>query len=55
MGFWEDLGSLLVDTQNYSFQYGELSTSQRQTVITLIEKRFIKTYKELETNLTDKC
>ena len=37
--FWEDLGSLLVDTLNYAFQYGELSTSQRQAVITLIEKR----------------
>ena len=37
--FWEDLGSLLVDTLNYAFQYGELSTSQRQAVITLIEKK----------------
>ena len=37
--FWEDLGSLLVDTLNNAFQYGELSTSQRQAVITLIEKK----------------
>ena len=37
--FWEDLGSLLVDTLNYSFEYGELSVSQRQAVITLIEKK----------------
>ena len=37
--FWEDLGSLLVDTLNYAFHYGELSTSQRQVVITLIEKK----------------
>ena len=37
--FWEDLGSLLVDTLNYAFWYGELSTSQRQAVITLIEKK----------------
>ena len=37
--FWEDLGSLLVDTLNYAFQYGELSTSQRQAVITPIEKK----------------
>ena len=28
--FWEDLGSFLVDTLNYAFQCGELSTSQRQ-------------------------
>ena len=26
--FWEDLGSRLVDTLTYAFQYGELSTSQ---------------------------
>ena len=37
--FWEDLGSLIVDTLNYAFKYGGLSTSQRQTVITLIEKK----------------
>ena len=37
--FWEDLDSLLVDTLNYAFQYSELSTSQRQAVITLIEKK----------------
>ena len=37
--FWEDLDTLLVDTLTYAFQYGELSTSQRQAVITLTEKR----------------
>ena len=37
--FWEDLGSLLVDTLNYAFQYRKLSTSQRQAVITLMEKK----------------
>ena len=37
--FWKDLGLLLVNTLNYAFQYGELSTSQRQAVITLIEKK----------------
>ena len=36
---WEDLGSLLVDTLNYAFKYGELSTSLRQAVLTLIEKK----------------
>ena len=50
--FWEDLGSLLVDTLKYAFQYGELSTSQRQAVITLIEKkgqdkRLIKNWKPI--------
>ena len=54
--FWEDLGSLLVDTLNYAFHYDELSTSQRQAVIALIEKKGQdKTYNELETNLSDKC
>ena len=48
--FWEDLGSLLVDTLNYAFEYGKLSTPQRQAVITLIEKkdrdrRFIKSWR----------
>ena len=33
------LGSRLVDTLNYAFRYGELSTSQRQAVITPTEKR----------------
>ena len=37
--FWEDLGLLFVDNLNYAFQYGELSTSQRQAVTTLIEKK----------------
>ena len=37
--FLEDLGSLLVDTLNYAFQHGELSTSHRQTMLTLIEKK----------------
>ena len=37
--FWEDLRSLLVDTVDCAFHYGELSTSQRQAVITLIEKK----------------
>ena len=50
--FWEDLGSLHVDTLNYAFQYGELSTSQRQAVITLIkqkgrDKRLIKNWRPI--------
>ena len=49
--FWEDLGSLLVDTLNYAFQYGELScdNSDRE------KGPGQETYKELETNLSDKC
>ena len=34
-----DLGSILVKTLNYSYDEGELSSSQKQAVITLIEKK----------------
>ena len=37
--FWEDLGELLVDSLNYSYDYGELSNSQKQAIITLLEKK----------------
>ena len=30
---------LVVDSLNYAFEYGELSNSQKQAVITLIEKK----------------
>ena len=33
------LGKLIVDSLNYAFEYGELSNSQKQAVITLIEKK----------------
>ena len=50
--FWEDLGSLLIVTLIYAFQYGELSTFERQAVITLIEnkgrdKRLIKNWRPI--------
>ena len=51
--FWEDLGSLLVDTLNYAFQYGELSTSQRQADREKGPGQ--ETYKELKPNLSNKC
>ena len=37
--FWESLGELLVDSLNCSFDKGELSNSQKQAIITLIEKK----------------
>ena len=57
LDFWEDPGLLLVDTLNHAFEYGELSTSQRQAVITLIGEKGQRqeTYKELEANLSFKC
>lgn len=36
--FWPVLGESLVDTLNDAFERGELSASQKQGVITLIEK-----------------
>ena len=37
--FWPVFGSLLLESLNYAFGYGELSNSQKQAVITLVEKR----------------
>ena len=38
-GFWNILGNLTVDSLNYSYDYGELSNSQKEAIITLIEKK----------------
>ena len=37
--FWPLFGRLLVDSLNYAFEFGELSNSQKQAIITLIEKK----------------
>ena len=37
--FWQTLGNLMVDSLNYSYDYGELSNSQKEAIITLIEKK----------------
>ena len=37
LAFWPVFGSLLVESLNYAFEYGELSNSQKQVVITLVE------------------
>jgi len=37
--FWKSLGDLLVDSLNCSYDRGELSNSQKQAVITLLEKK----------------
>ena len=48
--FWGKLETFLVSTLNYCFEKGELSTSQKQEIITLIEnknkdKRFIQNWR----------
>ena len=35
--FWSEIGTFLVDSLNYTYFHGELSNSQKQAVITLIE------------------
>ena len=46
------LGKLIFDSLNYAFEYGELSNSQKQAVITLVEKkekdkRFVKNWRPI--------
>ena len=50
--FWAILGNFLVATLNHTFEKGELSVSQKQAVITLIEKKnrgkcFIKNWRPI--------
>ena len=52
LAFWPLLGKLVVDSLNYAFEYGELSNSQKQAVITLIEKkgkdkRLVKNWRQI--------
>ena len=37
--FWDKLCKILIESFNYSFQNGVLTTSQRQAIITLLEKK----------------
>ena len=39
VAFWPLIGKHLVECVNYSFEFGELSNSQKQAIITLIEKK----------------
>ena len=39
LAFFQTLGSDLIQCLNYRFQEGEMSSSQKQAVITLIEKK----------------
>ena len=39
VAFWSLIGKPLVDCINYSYEFGELSNSQKQAIITLIEKK----------------
>ena len=37
--FWSEIGTFLVDSLNYAYFHGELLNSQKQAIITLIEKK----------------
>ena len=37
--FWSEIGTFLVDSLNYAYFHGELSNSQKEAVITLIQKK----------------
>ena len=50
--FWNLLGTLMTDSLNYSYIHGELSNSQKQAIIRLIEKkgkdrRYIKNWRPI--------
>ena len=50
--FFNDISPLLIDVLNHSYQTGQLSTSQHQALITLIEKkekdkRYIKNWRPI--------
>ena len=63
--FWEDLKDILLESYKYSRTVGELSTSQRQAIIKLIEKkdkdkRFIENWRpisllNIDTKILSKC
>ena len=38
-GFWDLLGHQLTDALNYPYEHGELSNSQKQAIVKLINKR----------------
>ncbi|XP_068723427.1 D(2) dopamine receptor A-like [Montipora capricornis] len=37
--FWNKVGNLVVDSLNFAYEYGELSNSQKEAVVALIEKK----------------
>ena len=52
LGFWRLVSKTLVDALNYSHQHGELSSSQKQALITQLEKkekdrRFLKNWRPI--------
>ena len=54
--FWGKIGQLLIDSYNESFDKGQLSASQKQAVITLLQKNGKdRLFTKLETHIIIKC
>ena len=55
LAFWPLVGKCLVECLNFAHRHGELSTSQKQAMITLIEKKDKdkRLLKKLASNLAD--
>jgi len=55
--FWPLLGKHLIDCYNYAHEHGELSNSQKQAVITLLEKKGKdkRLIKKLASHFTYQC
>ena len=55
--FWISVGHLLVDSLNHSYDQGELSNTQKQAIIKLIEKKKERQeiHLQLEAYFIDQC
>ena len=55
--FWVTVGGLLVKCYNESYEKGEMSSSQKQAIITLIDKKRPRSLRsqKLETHFSFKC
>ena len=63
--FFNEISTYLIDALNLSFAHGQLSNSQRQAIITLIEKkgtdkRYLKNWRPIsllnvDTKIASKC
>ena len=56
--FWPLIGEFMVNSFNEAYENREMSSSQRQAIITLIEKKGkdrTELLRELETDILNKC
>ena len=53
--FFDEIITHLLDARNLAFVQGQLSNSQRQTMIAFIEKKGKDIFEKLETNFSNQC